>query len=622
MVNRPSAITKQRWTWRWGRYGALGLAIALLCLNLSSSKGLAQESEAAPAEATPPANEAVEPLRDDPVVRPWQNLVPPEIETLLQADTAETALATIYLDGRPLFEVAASGEEGTLTAADRANKIETRLQRVAQRVARQDSLDNLAVTDRVDKASNQPVIYANGTWIMTITFPDARLSSPSTLPWRAMQISETIEAALRQYYRERQPDFLWARLRWAAVTLVFTLLGSFTLLRYYQDLDDRRQRLKQGQSEQVTTDASSPLRPGIVDQVRNTVLTRQRVKSLKIFEQMLQLAQVVLWSGSVFLILGFFPYTRWLQPLIIHFLKLPLRLVLIALIAYGLSRLTDVWIDRAFLAVQTRAALTLENTQRLDLRLSTFSGVIQGCVAVAIAIIAVLIMLGQLGIQVTPLLAGAGLIGVALSFASQSLVKDLINGFLILLEDQYGVGDVITVRDITGFVETMNLRITQLRDAEGRLTTVPNGQIDIVQNLSKEWSRADLGIPVGLDTDINQAMELIGQIADEMSQDAAWGPLILEPPLLLGVDSLSHLGTTIRIWIKTQPLKQWDVAREYRRRLKMAFEAAHIPLGVPQQIVHVAGLPENGTVPTQKRSTPNNHTPPESPELASRENQI
>ncbi len=621
---------KQRWAWRLSSYGVLGVAIALLCFNLASGMGLAQESEAAPAEASPPANEAVEPLLDSPVVRPWQDLLPSEIEAFWLANPIEPELATIYLDGRPLLEVAATSEEGPYTASERANEIEDRLQRVAQRIVEQDSLDGLIVRYTIDKAGDQPVIYANGTWIMTVTSADARLSNPSTPLWRAARISDAIEAALIQYHRERQPDFLWERLRWSAVTILLTLLASFALSHYYQGLEKRRQRLRQGHREEPAIGPSHPLEQleqGVVNRVRNTVLTRQRVKSLKIFEQMVQLAQVVLWSSSIFLVLGLFPYTRWLQPLIIYVLKLPLRLLLIALVAYVLSRLTDVWIDRVFLAIQTRATLTLENTQRLDLRLSTFSEVIQGCVNVAIAIIAVLIVLGQLGIEVTPLLAGAGLVGVALSFASQSLVKDIINGFLILLEDQYGVGDVITVRDITGFVETMNLRITQLRDAEGRLTTVPNSQIDIVQNLSKEWSRADLGIPVGLNTDINQALQLVEQVAHEMSQDDIWGPLILEPPLLLGVDSLSHLGAIIRLWIKTQPLKQWDVAREYRRRLKMAFEAACIPIGVPQQIVHVAGMPENGTVatqtvPTQKMHTQNNRALSESSGTVSEDTRI
>ncbi len=191
-----------------------------------------------------------------------------------------------------------------------------------------------------------------------------------------------------------------------------------------------------------------------------------------------------------------------------------------------------------------------------------------------------------------------------MSFASQSLIKDIINGFLVLLEDQYGVGDVITVKDLSGFVENMNLRITQLRATDGQLITIPNGQIDVVQNLSKEWSRVDLMIPVGLAADIDEALNLVETVANQLRQDALWGGLILEPPLLLGVDELTHAGATIRIWIKTLPMKQWDVAREYRRRLKIAFEHDHIPVGVPQQLIYVADshMPA-GTMPTHPAST-------------------
>jgi moderate conductance mechanosensitive channel len=149
------------------------------------------------------------------------------------------------------------------------------------------------------------------------------------------------------------------------------------------------------------------------------------------------------------------------------------------------------------------------------------------------------------------------------------------------------VGDVIVVGDVAGFVETMNLRITQLRNDEGRLITIPNSQITIVQNLSKEWSRVDLRIPVAPSADINQALKVIEQVAQDMQQDTTWRNLILEPPLLLGIDNLDYIGATVRIWIKTKPLKQWEVAREYRKRLKVAFDKAGISIGVPQQSLHV-----------------------------------
>ena len=191
----------------------------------------------------------------------------------------------------------------------------------------------------------------------------------------------------------------------------------------------------------------------------------------------------------------------------------------------------------------------------------------------------------MLGIDIIPLLAGASLVGVALSLASQSLIKDAINGFLIIVEDQYALGDVITVGDVGGLVENLNLRITQVRDSEGRLITIPNSEIKIVANLSSRWSRADLTIPVAYQTDVDQALKLIETVGLDMDKDARWEHQIIEPPQVLGIENFGDRGLIIRVWIKTQPLKQWDVAREYRRRMKVAFDKAGISIPVLQQSV-------------------------------------
>ena len=301
----------------------------------------------------------------------------------------------------------------------------------------------------------------------------------------------------------------------------------------------------------------------------------------------LRLGQVLIWVGLGVALLGLYPYTRWLQPFLISLLRFPMHLCLVGLVAYSLIRLTEFWFDRLCLTVEARAEISPERSQRLVLRLSTFSEVIKGVAVVAIIIAAGLITLAQYGVEVAPLLTGAGILGIAISLASQSVIKDIINGTLILVEDQYGVGDVIVTHGVAGFVETMNLRITQLRNEEGRLITIPNGQITVVENLSKEWSRVDLKIPVGLTANLDEALALVDRVAQVLDHDEIWGPLILVPPQLLGVEHLDHAGAIIRMWIQTQPLKQWDVAREYRRRLKAALDQAQIPIGVPQQQVVV-----------------------------------
>jgi len=201
-------------------------------------------------------------------------------------------------------------------------------------------------------------------------------------------------------------------------------------------------------------------------------------------------------------------------------------------------------------------------------------------------------MLNQLQIPVGPVLAGAGILGIAISFASQSFVKDVINGCLILLEDQYAVGDVIDVGGASGLVEYMNLRVTQLRGAGGRLTTIPNGSIGIVHNLTKDWSRADFTIDVSYDTDVDLALAVLKQVAEQMQSDPEWQETILDPVSLLGVNRLDHSGIQIVIWIKTQPIKQWGVEREFRRRLKLAFAEHGISIGVPQRSLFLPHYPE------------------------------
>ncbi|NJK55757.1 MAG: mechanosensitive ion channel family protein [Pleurocapsa sp. SU_5_0] len=187
------------------------------------------------------------------------------------------------------------------------------------------------------------------------------------------------------------------------------------------------------------------------------------------------------------------------------------------------------------------------------------------------------------GVDFTPLIAGAGLLGVALSLASQNLLKDTINGFLIVLEDQYGIGDVIDTGTWSGVVEGLNLRITQLRNSEGKLITIPNSQIGAVANLTKSWSRVDLNVPIDYETDTLTAIKIIETTAVEMSRDPQWRWQIIEAPKVMGVDDFSDRGLIIKIWIKTQPAKQWMVGREFRLRLKLAFDRAGISISVPLQ---------------------------------------
>jgi small-conductance mechanosensitive channel len=548
----------------------------VLWLGLQAALGLMPVAQAQGTDALPQLSDL-------------ETLAPPEVQDFFSNGPHDLAKAPVYLDGRVVFQVAAplqAAERPTgLTAPERAQEIQRRLRRIAQL---QQPPSDLQITRDIDDQSNQPIIAVNGEVLMTVTSLDAQLAGTGSLTFRALEISQEVRRGLEQAYQERQPAFLWRQTRWAGGAVLGAVLANFAIAQAQQSLRNHRRRQLESRQQIPAGEPSTAL--------RNTLINRHADRVYRLQRQSLRLIQGGLWLGGGFYLIGLYPYSRWLQPWLISLLRLPLRLFIIVLVAYGLIRLSEDWLERLFLAMQERTGLTQERSQRLALRLSTFAEVVKSIVAAAICLVAVFAILSQLGIDIAPLLAGAGILGIAISLASQNLIRDIINGFLILIEDQYGVGDVIIVGSVAGFVETMNLRITQLRNEEGRLITVPNGQITVVENLSKEWSRVDLAIPVGLTADIDQALALVETLAQEMVQDGIWGSLILEPPLLLGVDRLDHAGATIRLWMKTQPLKQWDVAREYRRRLKIAFEQAGIPIGVPQQrIALIQGGDFHGT---------------------------
>jgi small-conductance mechanosensitive channel len=516
--------------------------------------------------------------------------------------------APVRLDGRTLFRVAPTD---TISAQLRAAEIQQRLTDVAQGIT---DPNTLQVYWEPDRQNNLPVIYIDSPtnerlFLLTVTQLDARLAGSSDPTVGADELRRTIQAGFETYEQERQPNFLWQRAQIAGIILFTVLVLSWGLARIQAWLSHRKARITEQLDALPINDLTSPPSAQVVSALRQKVSKQQKLGLLELKRWLCRIGQVLLWAGGLFAILGLFPYSRGFQPLILSLLEIPLKVAMVILVVYGMIRFSNVIIDRVALILQERTTFVSVQSQRLALRFSTFSQVIKGIVATVIVGIGILSILSVLGFNLGPLLAGAGIIGLAISLASQNLLRDIINGFLILMEDQYGVGDVIVVDEVAGLVESMNLRITQLRNEEGRLITIPNSQIAIVQNLSKEWSRVDIMIPVSHTSDINEALELIEQVAEDMRDDPKWKALILEPPLLLGVDNLDHVGATVRIWIKTLPLKQWEVAREYRRRLKIAFDQSGVNIGVPQQSLHL-----HSTLPVMNLSRDDSSRSPQNKE--------
>jgi small conductance mechanosensitive channel len=213
-----------------------------------------------------------------------------------------------------------------------------------------------------------------------------------------------------------------------------------------------------------------------------------------------------------------------------------------------------------------------ETPEEVGKRGDTVSRVLVNVTQAFVLFVAAFMILSELKIDIAPMLAGLGVVGVAVGFGAQSLVRDMFAGLFVILENQYRVGDIVTVAGVSGLVEDINLRRTILRDLDGAVHSVPNGEIRVASNLTKEWSRVNIEIRVSLNTDLEKAITVINRVGKELAEDAKWAPLIIRAPQVLRVSELAPTGVDIRILGDTKPMQQWDVTGELRRRLKNAFD--------------------------------------------------
>ncbi len=225
--------------------------------------------------------------------------------------------------------------------------------------------------------------------------------------------------------------------------------------------------------------------------------------------------------------------------------------------------------------------------QEEERRIHTLVQIFDVAAKVLIIVFGGMIIIKEMGIDIAPMLAGAGILGLAIGFGSQALVKDLVSGFFMILENQIRVGDVVKIGNTGGLVEQITLRTVVLRDLEGIVHTIPNGEITTLSNMTYGWSRAKLDIGVAYKENVDNVMKVLGDLGRSMSAEEAYKDIILEEPTILGVDSLDDSCVTIRMIIKTVPLKQWDVAREFRRRVKNEFDRVGIEIPFPHRTVYI-----------------------------------
>ncbi len=224
-------------------------------------------------------------------------------------------------------------------------------------------------------------------------------------------------------------------------------------------------------------------------------------------------------------------------------------------------------------AAEAEAALVDERRKQ---RVQALGAILRSAASVTIFAIAGFIILGDLGLNLAPLLASAGVVGVAIGFGAQSLVKDYLSGIFMLVEDQYGVGDVITVGDATGTVETVTLRVTRMRDVNGIVWHIRNGTIDTVGNESQGWARAVIDFPVPFAADLATIRDVLARTGEDMWNEPSWRVVMLEAPEVWGAQAITSTEVTMRMVVKTAPLRQWEVEREMRARVKRALKEAAI----------------------------------------------
>jgi small conductance mechanosensitive channel len=225
----------------------------------------------------------------------------------------------------------------------------------------------------------------------------------------------------------------------------------------------------------------------------------------------------------------------------------------------------------------------------VDKRVNTLAHVIHRTAWVAAIPIVLITVLPEFGVNTSALLAGTSLFALAIGFGAQSLVKDVISGAFILVENQYAKGDVVNICGVGGVVEDVNLRRTLLRDLDGAMHSVPNGQVEVASNLTRTWSRANMTVSVSYSESLEHVFGVIDRTGEQLAADPDWSADVIEPPKVLGVESFGDSGIEIRVLGVTQPIRQWDVMRELRRRLKIAFDAEGIEIPYPHRTLVTTG---------------------------------
>jgi len=278
------------------------------------------------------------------------------------------------------------------------------------------------------------------------------------------------------------------------------------------------------------------------------------------------------------------PLKEWVDKIVPWLLNHGIKIVVIAAGAYILKRVLARIIDRAVRIAVIRDETMTEEAERQ--REDTLIRIFSGATSILILIIAVLMILKEAGLDIGPMLAGAGIAGLAIGFGGQYLIRDIISGLFIILENQYRIGDVITINDKSGTVEDISLRKTTIRDINGTVHHIPHGEIKIVSNQSKDFARVNIDIGISYKSNLEKVIQVVNRTGEELAKDPYFKDLVISPPRFLRVNEFGDSAIIIKILGDTKPLRQWEVAGELRKWLKIAFDREGIEIPFPQRVIH------------------------------------
>lgn len=523
----------------------------------------------------------------------------------------ETSVIRSPLDNKVLFEVTSPTilnrdkvPDDKLPIEIRANEVNERLWRVLSRTieAKQAPTATIATLNKrpiiqiSDNQSSRPI------QLVTVTEPDADFNGKSSTElaeeWRKVLQDEMV-----RFRQMTTPEVLRQRIGQAAQILLGLLISTVVIwllrrgLTHRQDALETQYRQQSATVEEVEkaqesefpeeTEAEeiADLRSRFLATLQHQFSLRRRLDFYKFLKWALLWIFILMWYVGVARILSIVPvlmkwsFYLWASPIVLLVLWFGISLAI---------RISTSLIDRLMHSWRINPLLPFGEAQRVAIRSTTIAQALKGLITFVLVIVGIIWTLDVFNVPTSSILAGGAVIGLAISFGSQSLIKDLVNGCLILVEDQFAVGDVIQIDQQSGLVENLNLRVTQLRNSEGHLITIPNSTIANVCNLTRLWSRIDFSIVVAYENDPKRVLDVLKQVSQQMYDDPQWRDRLPELPEVLGIDDLSHTGMLVRVWIKTAPMEQWSVGREFRLRVRQAFEANQIQIGKPQLITYHA----------------------------------